>query len=91
MGTLDPATHGFRRIVDPEFTAKAAEVVGLYMAPPDKAIVICVDRSLPSRRWSGRRATSSCPTGVRSAVTRICVLRLQGVNQAMKTTVHVAI
>src|SRR5580765_5501582 len=28
---------------DPEFTAKAADVVGLYMAPPDKAIVICVD------------------------------------------------
>ena len=28
---------------DPEFTAKAADVVGLYVAPPDKAIVICVD------------------------------------------------
>ena len=28
---------------DPEFAAKAADVVGLYMAPPDKAIVICVD------------------------------------------------
>ena len=28
---------------DPEFVAKAAEVVGLYMAPPDNAIVICVD------------------------------------------------
>jgi transposase len=28
---------------DPEFAAKAAEVVGLYMAPPENAIVICVD------------------------------------------------
>jgi transposase len=28
---------------DPEFVAKAAEVVGLYVAPPDHAIVICVD------------------------------------------------
>ena len=28
---------------DPEFVAKAAEIVGLYMAPPDKAVVICVD------------------------------------------------
>ncbi len=28
---------------DPEFAAKAADVVGLYMAPPDKAIVLCVD------------------------------------------------
>src|SRR5262245_23185040 len=28
---------------DPDFVAKAADVVGLYMAPPDNAIVICVD------------------------------------------------
>jgi transposase len=28
---------------DPEFVAKAADVVGLYMAPPENAMVICVD------------------------------------------------
>lgn len=28
---------------DPEFVAKAAEVVGLYVAPPENAMVICVD------------------------------------------------
>src|ERR1700751_4776156 len=28
---------------DPQFTAKAADVVGLYVAPPKKAIVLCVD------------------------------------------------
>jgi hypothetical protein len=28
---------------DPDFTAKAADVVGLYVAPPEKAIVLCVD------------------------------------------------
>ena len=28
---------------DPNFTAKAADVVGLYFAPPEKAIVLCVD------------------------------------------------
>jgi len=28
---------------DPEFVAKAADVVGLYIAPPAKAIVLCVD------------------------------------------------
>src|ERR1700689_2862184 len=28
---------------DPEFAAKAADVAGLYMAPPENAIVICVD------------------------------------------------
>ena len=28
---------------DPEFAAKAAEIVGLYMAPPDNAVVLAVD------------------------------------------------
>jgi len=28
---------------DPDFSKKAAEVVGLYMAPPENAIVLCVD------------------------------------------------
>ena len=28
---------------DPDFSKKAAEVVGLYMAPPKNAIVLCVD------------------------------------------------
>jgi hypothetical protein len=28
---------------DPNFTAKAADVVGLYVAPPERAIVLCVN------------------------------------------------
>src|SRR6202162_196003 len=28
---------------DPEFASKAADVVGLYVAPPQKAIVLCID------------------------------------------------
>ncbi len=28
---------------DPEFAAKAADIVGLYLNPPDNAVVICVD------------------------------------------------
>jgi transposase len=28
---------------DPQFAAKAADVVGLYMSPPENAIVLCVD------------------------------------------------
>lgn len=28
---------------DPEFAPKAAEIVGLYLAPPENAIVLCVD------------------------------------------------
>src|SRR6516165_11913005 len=28
---------------DPQFATKAADVVGLYMAPPKKAVVLCID------------------------------------------------
>ena len=28
---------------DPEFAPKAADIVGLYLDPPDNAVVICVD------------------------------------------------
>jgi len=28
---------------DPEFAAKAADIVGLYLEPPDNAVVLCVD------------------------------------------------
>jgi transposase len=28
---------------DPDFVSKAADVVGLYVAPPDRAIVLCID------------------------------------------------
>jgi transposase len=28
---------------DPEFAAKAADIIGLYLAPPENALVLCVD------------------------------------------------
>ncbi len=28
---------------DPEFTSKAADIVGLYLDPPSNAVVLCVD------------------------------------------------
>lgn len=33
----------FKLSTDPEFVAKVRDVVGLYMTPPDRAIVLCVD------------------------------------------------
>ena len=35
--------HSWCVSTDPEFEAKAAEIVGLYIAPPENAIVLCVD------------------------------------------------
>lgn len=35
--------ESFKLSTDPFFTEKVRDVVGLYMAPPEKAIVLCVD------------------------------------------------
>jgi transposase len=36
-------TRTFKLSRDPQFTEKLTDVVGLYMNPPDKAVVLCVD------------------------------------------------
>jgi hypothetical protein len=41
---------------DPNLTAKAADVVGLHVAPPEKAIVLCVDEK-PSILVSWNRSS----------------------------------
>lgn len=33
----------FKLSTDPYFVDKVRDVVGLYMAPPDRALVLCVD------------------------------------------------
>ncbi len=33
----------FKLSTDPEFVAKVRDVVGLYLAPPDRALVLCID------------------------------------------------
>lgn len=47
---------------DPEFTAKSTDIIGLYLAPPQKALVLCVDEK-PSiqalERTTGYVQTSS--------------------------------
>jgi len=35
--------HSWCISTDPEFAAKAADIVGLYLSPPDNAVVLCVD------------------------------------------------
>ena len=48
---------------DPEFTAKAAEVVGLYMAPPENAIVISVDEKPSIQALERRQGYLKLPSG----------------------------
>jgi hypothetical protein len=47
----------FKLSTDPFFIEKLRDVVGLYLDPPDKALVLCVDEKSQFRRWS---APSRC-------------------------------
>ena len=40
----------FKFSTDPELEAKVTDVVGLYLAPPENAIVLCVDEKSPRCR-----------------------------------------
>jgi transposase len=48
---------------DPEFAANAADVVGLYIAPPEKAIVICVDEKPSIQALERAQGYLKLPTG----------------------------
>ena len=42
----------FKLSKDPLFIEKVRDIVGLYMAPPDRALVLCVDEKSQIRRWT---------------------------------------
>ena len=48
---------------DPEFAAKAAAVVGLYMAPPENALVICVDEKPSIQALERKQGYLKLPNG----------------------------
>ena len=48
---------------DPDFAAKAAEVVGLYMAPPENAVVISVDEKPSIQALERRQGYLKLPNG----------------------------
>ena len=48
---------------DPEFAKKAADVVGLYLAPPQNAIVLCVDEKPPIQALERAQGYLKLPNG----------------------------
>ena len=50
---------------DPLFVAKVRDVVGLYLDPPERALVLCVTRKPRSRRSTGPSRCSRCCRGPR--------------------------
>jgi len=43
FGLKPPVEDGFKLSNDPLFVEKVYDVVGLYLEPPDAAVVLCVD------------------------------------------------
>jgi hypothetical protein len=61
---IDPAARkSWCESNDPEFAAKAAEVVGFYMAPPENAIVISVDEKPSIQALERKQGYLKMPNG----------------------------
>jgi hypothetical protein len=43
FGLKPPRIEDFKLSIDPQFIDKVRDVVGLYLNPPDAAVVLCVD------------------------------------------------
>jgi transposase len=43
LGLKPHRTESFKLSSDPEFAAKVRDIVGLYLSPPDRALVLCMD------------------------------------------------
>ena len=64
---------------DPEFAAKAAEIVGLCMAPPDNAIVLAVDEKPSIQALEPAQGYLKLPNGRSMMGSRItCFARSTG-------------
>ncbi|WFU45253.1 hypothetical protein QA640_37765 [Bradyrhizobium sp. CB82] len=50
----------FKLSTDPNFGAKVCDVVGLYVSPPEHAIVLCVDEKSQIQRWTAASRCCRC-------------------------------
>ena len=59
--------ESFKLSTDPDFVAKVRDVVGLYMSPPERAIVLCVDEKCKFRRSTAASPCCRCVPASRRA------------------------
>ena len=52
---------------DPQFVDKVRDVVGLYLDPPERAVVLCVDEKSQIQALTGPRRSCRCSPASRSA------------------------
>jgi hypothetical protein len=70
-------TEGFKFFTDPQLDAKVTDVVGMYLSPPDDAVVVCVDEK--SRCQALEPTSQSCRCGGASPSGRPMPTPAQGV------------
>ena len=63
--------ENFKLSRDPLFIEKVRDIVGLYLDPPDRALVLCVDEKVRSKRWTGPRHCCRCGQARSSAAPTI--------------------
>jgi len=78
---------------DPEFTAKSADIVGLYLNPPENAIVICLDekpgiQALSRRIGYVKTAYGKVMRAYKSTYRRNGVLNLFGALEVATGRIH---
>jgi transposase len=56
FGLKPHRVEAFKLSADPEFVEKVRDIVGLYLAPPDRALVLCVDESWAAERTNEMQA-----------------------------------
>lgn len=52
------AVERFKLSKDPHFEEKVRDIVGLYLIPPDRALVLCAARRARFRPWTAPRRSS---------------------------------
>ena len=55
VGLQPHRTETFKLSADPLFVEKVRDIVGLYLHPPDKALVLCVDEKAQIQAWDRTR------------------------------------
>jgi transposase len=61
--------HSFKFSSDPQLTAKILDVVGLYMAPPEGALVLCIDEKTQIQALDRTQATLPMKPGKAARMT----------------------
>ena len=73
FGLKPHKVEDFKLSPDPQFIDKVRDIVGLYLNPPDAAVVLCVDEKSQIQAWIARpRCCRCCPACRSGAPMTMC-------------------